>query len=276
MFTKSRMDAFTDAVMAIVLTMMSLSIPTNIINGYLDIEKLFMMIGIYLVSFCFIAAIWYQRSIIFSSAAEQLTNKIVFYDLILLFFLSLTPILTKLMIDQIDSITVTLYGLLIFIIFAIIHFLRISILKTNLTNKNITSATYKKIRTRQRKRYTILNLGIIFLLIIGIFFPIISFILYLVIIIEAFLFKKADSVDAYSSLMNAYDAFNNLSSVENKEINNLFEQHHQAKVEKNHQVAKDTWNELIKLFEDKFNINKKEALVWVRAYQTGKNKRKND
>lgn len=268
MFSKSRMDAFTDAVIAIVLTMMSLSIPTDIIHSNSGLYQLFFMIGIYLVSFCFIASIWYQRSVIFSHADDELTHKIVFYDIVLLFFLSLTPIMTKLMIDQIDNTTVTLYGLLVFIIFAVIHFLRISILKASLQHENITEETFNKVRKIEKGKYLFLVLGIIVLLIIGVFLPIVSFILYLIVILETFMmFKKDDYVDRYSTLIDAFDMFNDLGTEENEKLTLLFKNYQKAKKNQNRKERNKAWNDILEIFEDKFNLDKKEAAIWAEAYK---------
>ncbi|WP_107113182.1 TMEM175 family protein, partial [Oenococcus oeni] len=54
---KDRLDTFVDAILAIIATVMVLELPIKIVNRQIDFVNLFISIGVYLVSFCFLANI---------------------------------------------------------------------------------------------------------------------------------------------------------------------------------------------------------------------------
>lgn len=81
---KDRLDVFVDAIIAILITVMVLELPIEITNGVLNYQSLFTAIGIYAVSFSFIANLWYQHAVIFNEV-EKVSNGLVVVDLILIF-----------------------------------------------------------------------------------------------------------------------------------------------------------------------------------------------
>ncbi|MCQ9153950.1 TMEM175 family protein [Pediococcus acidilactici] len=65
---KERMDAFSDAVIAIIITIMVLELPLpqhDALSEYLQFGK---SIGIFFISFCFVANIWYQHAMLFKDS----------------------------------------------------------------------------------------------------------------------------------------------------------------------------------------------------------------
>lgn len=62
---KERLDVFSDAIIAILITIMVLELPVEIHGQSVHYAQLFHAVGIYLVSFCFIANLWYQHAVIF-------------------------------------------------------------------------------------------------------------------------------------------------------------------------------------------------------------------
>lgn len=106
---KQRYDAFADAVIAIILTIMVMGLPVDVVNGRLDYRNLFLSIGIYAVSFFFVAAAWYRHTLV-TGEAKALTNADVFLDFLFLLFLSLIPAFTRLMTVRSETLSVVLFG----------------------------------------------------------------------------------------------------------------------------------------------------------------------
>lgn len=111
----SRLDAFADAVLAIVITILVLELPVpgveeNILTALLEEWPSFLA---YLISFAFIGGIWISHASI--SRLTRRENNISYrLNLVMLFFVSLLPFSTSLMathIDNPDSQTaVVIYG----------------------------------------------------------------------------------------------------------------------------------------------------------------------
>ncbi len=59
--TRERVGVFGDAVIAIILTVMALELPVYVVNGSIDYTTMLKAIGVYAVSFCFIASLWIQH-----------------------------------------------------------------------------------------------------------------------------------------------------------------------------------------------------------------------
>ncbi|MGG5319114.1 TMEM175 family protein [Enterococcus sp. AZ072] len=73
---KERVVLFSDAIIAIILTIMVLELPIKYAaNGALNYASLFRAIGIYFISFCFVASVWFQMAYAFN-AIEKVKNKI--------------------------------------------------------------------------------------------------------------------------------------------------------------------------------------------------------
>ena len=91
---KTRLDTFIDAILAIIITIMVLELPAESWQNHTHISAFFLAVGIYAVSFCFVANIWYQQATLFSQV-KQIPRRIVIWEFILVFLLSLVPALAK-------------------------------------------------------------------------------------------------------------------------------------------------------------------------------------
>lgn len=96
---KNRLEAFSDAIIAIIITIMVLEVPLPTGNSMADYGVLFKAIGIFLISFFVIANYWYNY-VGFYKRIDKVTPRVIGINFIFLATLSLIPIFTKLMIEH--------------------------------------------------------------------------------------------------------------------------------------------------------------------------------
>ncbi|MBS1553414.1 MAG: DUF1211 domain-containing protein [Bacteroidetes bacterium] len=94
MLRKQRIEALTDGVIAIVITLMVLEIKAPYINGNIDMGALILQIVTYGFSFLIIAIIWLNHYHLLTNAA-QLSTKQIWINYMLLFCISLIPLPTR-------------------------------------------------------------------------------------------------------------------------------------------------------------------------------------
>lgn len=94
MFSKNRVEAISDGVIAIVITLMILNIKTPQINGSDTWILLSIQVVSYAISFLVIAVVWVNHHHLISSS-PNITAKICWANFLLLFSLSLIPLPTQ-------------------------------------------------------------------------------------------------------------------------------------------------------------------------------------
>ena len=92
-FSKSRLEAFSDGVIAVIITIMVLELKAPESAEVGDLLKLWPSFAIYLVSFVFVAVYWINHHSILT-LATRITPGIIWANNILLFCLSLIPFAT--------------------------------------------------------------------------------------------------------------------------------------------------------------------------------------
>lgn len=186
---KVRLDTFSDGIFAILITIMVLELPVGLTETELNLPILFQAIGIYLVSFCFIGNLWYQHAMVFDEVKE-VPNRVVVYDLILFFFVSLVPTFTRIMTNEVNSLTVFMYGILSTIISFLFSFIVKIIVKSKYHDKDELRKVYNSIFGNFR-----LKISFSFLIItpLAYFFPHIIVVFYLAIPIFSFFGNMRDT-----------------------------------------------------------------------------------
>lgn len=173
---KTRLDAFSDGIMAIIITIMVLSLPTVVHDSlplYLQLAK---NIGIYLISFFFVANMWYQHATVFSEI-ETITYRILLQDFIFLALLSLVPLFTEMMADNTSRITVISYGVLTVLVAFSFRSLARSIIHLKYTDKKDMQKVYAKIYGPSNRHTIYLAL---FVFILAFISPNVAIIFYLI------------------------------------------------------------------------------------------------
>lgn len=185
---KERVLVFSDAIIAIILTIMVLEIPIKYASsGDIVWQTLLSAVGIYFISFCFVANLWFQTAYAFNRI-EQVKNKSLVVYLLLLFFLSLVPAATRILIEDTTQQTVLIYGILTLIVTVLMRRL-----VTALTKQSITEINLQKRRVDELNRQDMLSfIARIIILIIGLFQVYVALVIYLALPILAFLQNMID------------------------------------------------------------------------------------
>jgi len=117
--TKTRLEAFSDAVIAIIMTIMVLELRPPEGASWHALRQQGGKFGIYALSFVFLAIYWNNHHHLLQ-ASERVNGKILWANMHLLFWLSLTPFATAWMGDQFHETPVAAYGIVL--IFAAIAY----------------------------------------------------------------------------------------------------------------------------------------------------------
>ncbi|WPC18657.1 TMEM175 family protein [Pediococcus inopinatus] len=188
---KERLDMFSDAVIAIIITIMVLELPMpqhDSVSEYLQFGK---AIGIFFISFCYVANIWYQHSILYSDA-ETINNKVFISEFIFLAFLSLIPTFTKLITVDTNRHTVLSYGILTFIVNGLFMLTSYAVVHQKYSDKSDTQKIFQKIYLNHSNFLGMIN---VIVLILAYFKPNWAVWCYLALPVISFVFNRDDQVD---------------------------------------------------------------------------------
>ena len=89
-----RVEAFSDGVLAVIITIMALELRAPLGGGFADLRVRLPALLIYILSFAFIG-IWWNNHHHLLRAARRMTAGVMWANLHLLFWLSLIPVLTE-------------------------------------------------------------------------------------------------------------------------------------------------------------------------------------
>lgn len=199
---KERVIVFGDAIIAIILTIIVLELPIRYgTDGALNYPELFSAVGIYFISFCFVASVWFQSAYAFNKI-EQVRNVTLVNYLLMLFFLSLVPSATKILIEDTTRETVLLYGIATLLISVINDRLLVSV-----TRQAQLEVSETKRRIDELNRQSLASLvARLILLGIGFFYVKIALIIYLILPILSFLQNIVDrEEDRFVATLNPAD-----------------------------------------------------------------------
>ncbi|GAB2817324.1 TMEM175 family protein [Ferruginibacter profundus] len=169
---KNRMEAFTDGVMAIIITIMVLEfkVPGNpALDSYLKMWPVFIS---YAVSFLFVGLNWASHHHLFQTVSK-VNNKVLWINMLNLFILSFVPFATAAMGENaFKTITVTIYaGLLTLSV--LVYLVLVNALRKLHGKGSSFSNTFKG----HKKTYVSLGLNLLAIIISVTGFPEIAFML---------------------------------------------------------------------------------------------------
>jgi uncharacterized membrane protein len=88
--TRDRLEAFSDGVLAVVITIMVLNLDPPSGHTFADLRPLYPRLAVYLLSFVFIAIYWNNHHHLFQ-VVDRISGSVLWANAHLLFWLSLTP-----------------------------------------------------------------------------------------------------------------------------------------------------------------------------------------
>jgi uncharacterized membrane protein len=109
---KQRLEAFTDGVIAIIITLMVLELRRPESGDLSALRPLLSHVLIYLLSFIYLAIYWNNHHNMLG-AAERVTGSVLWANLNLLFWLSLVPFTTAWLGEHFQSVPAALYGIVL-------------------------------------------------------------------------------------------------------------------------------------------------------------------
>lgn len=112
---KTRLEAFSDGVLAIIITIMVLELKTPESTDWEEMKAIFPTLGSYALSFVFIGIYWGNHHHLLHTV-KKVNSKIIWANMHLLFWLSLIPFATRWIEENhFDKISVAVFGSLLFI-----------------------------------------------------------------------------------------------------------------------------------------------------------------
>jgi uncharacterized membrane protein len=109
-FSPSRLEAFSDGVIAVIITIMVLDLKIPHQDGILGLRTVAPTLGVYALSFTFVAIYWVNHHLLIHRLREA-SPRILWANLIWLFCLSLLPFFTSYVLDKReDNFSVAFYA----------------------------------------------------------------------------------------------------------------------------------------------------------------------
>lgn len=182
---KGRLDAFTDGIMAIIITIMVLNLTPVLTDSWPNYIALARAIGIYLISYIFVANMWCQHAAAFAEI-DGVTYRILLGDIAFLALLSLVPLFTATMTQNTTRITVLLYGVLLIAVNSCFRLLTRGIVHLRYTKDADMRKVYAKIYGNANRWLDLLS---VIALAVAAFVPKLALVFYLAYPVLMFIFS---------------------------------------------------------------------------------------
>jgi uncharacterized membrane protein len=142
----SRVEAFSDGVLAIIITIMILEIKAPHSGDFQSLTKIYPALVSYILSFIYVGIYWNNHHHLLQ-ATEKINGAIMWANLHLLFWLSLIPFVTGYMGENhFSKIPVASYGVVLFMAAIAYSILQQLILSHNGKNSELAKALKKNIK----------------------------------------------------------------------------------------------------------------------------------
>ena len=172
---KNRLEAFSDGVLAIIITIMVLEFETPEEASLVALSTLSPKFFSYILSFIYIGIYWSNHHHMMFTT-ERVNGKILWANLHLLFWLSLIPFATAWVGEShFASIPIMIYGIILFMSGFAYNILQVQIIKFTGKNSTLSKAIGKAYKEKIGTLLYIIAIGLSY------FTPIISILLYIIV-----------------------------------------------------------------------------------------------
>jgi uncharacterized membrane protein len=143
-----RLEAFSDGVMAIIITIMILEIKAPDGSSWEDLKPLLNKFTVYILSFIYVGIYWNNHHHLWQAVAK-VNGKILWANLHLLFWLSLFPFSTAWMGEHYTSpIPVAVYGFILFMASVAWYILALFVIKEEGKESKVAQAYQRDTKTK--------------------------------------------------------------------------------------------------------------------------------
>ena len=179
---KNRLEAFSDGVMAIILTIMVLELKVPHTTGWISLWANWPVFISYALSFIFVGLYWSSHHYLFHKATK-VNNKVLWANLLGLFWLSLLPFSAAWMGENaFEKTTVTLYAILLTL--CVVSYV---ILVHQLRHLHGFNSTFSKTFKGNKKSYLTIFLNLSAAVISSLGLPKIAFLLLVIVSLSWFI-----------------------------------------------------------------------------------------
>lgn len=183
---RSHIEAFSDGIIAVIITIMLLEIPVP--SGEHGYWEFISSVGIFLVSFIVTANFWFNRHKIFA-LTEKITEKIIVQDFIFIGLLSLIPLLTKWIMVEPTSFSALNFGLVLIVILIQQESMNYSITKNHFLKMPKSFKFWRRVWLLRLFATILMN---VIIMVIAIIFPFYGHWLFVIVPVFNFLFRMVN------------------------------------------------------------------------------------
>ncbi|WP_127849075.1 TMEM175 family protein [Lacticaseibacillus hulanensis] len=261
---KKRLDAFADAVIAIILTIMVLELPIETVHGQFDYLALAEAVGVYAVSFCFVANIWYQHAIAMGEA-ETIKRDTIIWDLVLLFLLSLVPASTRAMTMIASNYTVMVYGILYLLVSIVLRVIVRHIVHEKYTEKSDMAKIYASIYgDHNLESWSLIAANIV----LAYFFPRVAMVFFIVITVRSFFAnsgEQSELEEAGAMTADGRQHFIAMSPLQKRTFMNALQRYMKQEVHDagTLELAGANWDKFAQQMQKQFGIQPADLKKWL-------------
>lgn len=145
---KGRLEAFSDGVIAIIITIMVLEIKVPHEVSLEALSKLAPVFFSYVISFLYVGIYWNNHHHLLQSV-KKVDGRVLWANMFLLFCLSLIPFASGWMGEnKFQSLTVVLYGIILLLCGVAYYFLTLSLLRNHSEDSTLGKAVGNKLKER--------------------------------------------------------------------------------------------------------------------------------